>query len=93
MLGVSSPRIHYLCCYHAGNKNSELSPTERTVLYQKVAAGEETKRVLDVNSRKDYRQQLEKELKEIAASEMWQAGAVVRALRPERATKGEGKKQ
>src|SRR5882762_2270875 len=57
-------------------------------LYQKVAAGEETKRVLDVNSRKDYRQQLEKELKEIAASEMWQAGAVVRALRPERATKG-----
>src|SRR5437667_1957405 len=55
-------------------------------LYQKVAAGEETKRVLDVNSRKDYRQQLEKELKEIAASEMWQAGAVVRALRPERAT-------
>src|SRR6266851_5151025 len=60
-------------------------------LYEKVAAGEETKRVLDVNSRKDYRQQLEKELKEIAASEMWQAGAVVRALRPERATKGEEK--
>src|SRR5437899_1483192 len=57
-------------------------------LYRKVAAGEETKRVLEANSRKDYRQQLEKELKAIADSEMWQAGSVVRALRPERAAKG-----
>src|SRR5579871_2854340 len=54
-------------------------------LYQKVAAGEETRRVLEANSRKDYREQLEKELKEIADSEMWQAGAQVRARRPERA--------
>ncbi len=46
-----------------------------------------TRRVLDANSRKDYRAQLEKELKEIADSEMWQAGTVVRALRPERASK------
>jgi ketol-acid reductoisomerase len=61
-------------------------------LYNKVASGAETKRVLEANSRKDYRQQLEKELKEVADSEMWQAGAVVRSLRPERATKGEGKK-
>ena len=29
-------------------------------------------------------EQLEKELKEIAESEMWQAGAWVRSLRPER---------
>jgi ketol-acid reductoisomerase len=57
-------------------------------LYRKVAAGEETRRVLEANSRKDYRQQLEKELKAIADSEMWQAGSVVRALRPERAAKG-----
>jgi len=56
-------------------------------LYQKVAAGEETRRTLEANSRPDYRQQLEKELKEIADSEMWQAGAQVRALRPERAKK------
>jgi ketol-acid reductoisomerase len=54
-------------------------------LYQRVAAGDETRRVLDANSRPDYRQQLEKELKAIADSEMWQAGAVVRSLRPERA--------
>ena len=56
-------------------------------LYQKVVAGEETKRSLDANSRADYRQGLEKELKAIADSEMWQAGQVVRSLRPERATK------
>jgi ketol-acid reductoisomerase len=59
-------------------------------LYQSVATGEETKRVLDVNSRPDYREQLEKELKEVAASEMWQAGTVVRSLRPERASKSKG---
>jgi ketol-acid reductoisomerase len=53
-------------------------------LYDSVAAGEETRRVLEANSRADYRQQLEKELKEVADSEMWQAGAQVRGLRPER---------
>src|SRR5437667_1574828 len=57
-------------------------------LYQKVAAGVETRRVLDVNSRKDYREQLEKELKAIAESEMWRAGTVVRSLRPERDGRG-----
>jgi ketol-acid reductoisomerase len=56
-------------------------------LYRKVASGDETRRVLEANSRADYRQQLEKELKAIADSEMWQAGAVVRSLRPERAAK------
>jgi ketol-acid reductoisomerase len=59
-------------------------------LYQKVATGAETRRVLEANSRKDYRQQLEKELKEVADSEMWQAGTVVRSLRPERAAKSKG---
>jgi ketol-acid reductoisomerase len=53
-------------------------------LYRKVEAGEETRRVLEANSRPDYRAQLEKELKVVADSEMWQAGAVVRSLRPER---------
>jgi ketol-acid reductoisomerase len=59
-------------------------------LYRKVADGEETRRVLESNSRSDYRQQLEKELKAVADSEMWQAGAVVRSLRPERAAKSKG---
>ena len=59
-------------------------------LYQKVAGGEETRRVLEANSRKDYREQLEKELKAVADSEMWEAGQVVRSLRPERAAKSKG---
>ena len=53
-------------------------------LYQAVKSGAETKRVLDANSRPDYREQLTRELKEVADSEMWQAGAQVRSLRPER---------
>ena len=53
-------------------------------LYRKVASGAETRRVLETNSKPDYRQQLEKELKAVADSELWQAGAVVRSLRPER---------
>jgi len=52
-------------------------------LYKSVETGVETRRTLEANSQPDYRQQLEKELKEIADSEMWQAGKQVRALRPE----------
>jgi ketol-acid reductoisomerase len=59
-------------------------------LYRKVQGGDETRRVLESNSRADYRAQLEKELKAVADSEMWQAGSVVRALRPERAAKSKG---
>ncbi len=59
-------------------------------LYQRVESGDETRRVLETNSRPDYRQQLEKELKDIADSEMWRAGTVVRSLRPERASKASG---
>ncbi|HEY1379091.1 MAG TPA: ketol-acid reductoisomerase [Gemmataceae bacterium] len=54
-------------------------------LYKSVETGVETRRTLEANSRPDYRKQLEAELKEIAESEMWKAGAVVRSLRPERA--------
>jgi len=59
-------------------------------LYKRVAEGDETRRVLESNSRPDYRQQLEKELKAVADSELWQAGTVVRSLRPERAAKSQG---
>jgi ketol-acid reductoisomerase len=59
-------------------------------LYRRVAEGDETRRVLQANSRPDYREQLEKELKAVADSEMWQAGTVVRSLRPERAAKSRG---
>jgi ketol-acid reductoisomerase len=52
-------------------------------LYESVVSGEEARIVLEANSRPDYRQQLEKELAAMRNSEMWQAGAMVRALRPE----------
>ena len=53
-------------------------------LYAKVKSGEETARVLDVNSKPDYKEKLEEELSEIKESEMWKAGAAARSLRPER---------
>jgi len=52
-------------------------------LYQSVLSGEETRIVLAANSAPDYREKLSAELKEMRESEMWQAGAAVRALRPE----------
>ncbi len=52
-------------------------------LYERVASGEETKRVIEANSTPDYREKLEKELAEIHNSEMWKAGAQVRSLRPQ----------
>jgi ketol-acid reductoisomerase len=53
-------------------------------LYESVANGTETKRVIEVNSAPDYKEKLQKELDAIKNSEMWKAGAAVRALRPER---------
>lgn len=52
-------------------------------LYESVRSGEETRIVLAANSAPDYRVKLNAELDEIKNSEMWQAGAAVRALRPE----------
>jgi ketol-acid reductoisomerase len=52
-------------------------------LYESVLSGKETKRVLEANSAHDYREKLQKELDVLKNSEMWQAGAAVRALRPE----------
>ena len=51
-------------------------------LYTKVASGEEAKRVIQEGSKPDYREKLELELSEIRSSELWQAGAAVRNLRP-----------
>lgn len=52
-------------------------------LYQEVACGNEAQRSIRANSRPDYREKLESELKAMRDSEMWQAGSVVRKLRPE----------
>ena len=52
-------------------------------LYERVVSGEETRIVLEANSAPDYSDRLRKELDELKDSEMWQAGATVRSLRPE----------
>ncbi|MCH5230899.1 MAG: ketol-acid reductoisomerase [Muribaculaceae bacterium] len=52
-------------------------------LYVSVKNGEEAQRSIDSNSQPDYREKLEKELKELRESEMWQAAETVRGLRPE----------
>ncbi len=52
-------------------------------LYESVAIGNEAQRSIDSNSQPDYREKLEEELSELENSEMWQAGKVVRGLRPE----------
>jgi ketol-acid reductoisomerase len=52
-------------------------------LYQSVVSGEETRIVLEANSAPDYKEKLDAELREMRESEMWQAGAAVRSLRPE----------
>lgn len=52
-------------------------------LYESVRSGNEAQISIDSNSKPDYREKLEAELREMRESEMWQAGAVVRKLRPE----------
>ncbi|MBP8976919.1 MAG: ketol-acid reductoisomerase [Bacteroidetes bacterium] len=52
-------------------------------LYESVKSGEQARIVIEANSRKDYREKLDAELKEMRESEMWRAGAAVRSLRPE----------
>ncbi|MBC7886039.1 MAG: ketol-acid reductoisomerase [Saprospiraceae bacterium] len=51
-------------------------------LYKSVAAGVEAQRSIDTNSQPDYRAKLDEELTTLRESEMWQAGKVVRSLRP-----------
>ena len=52
-------------------------------LYKSVEDGTEAKVSIDSNSQPDYREKLEEELRAMRESEMWQAGATVRSLRPE----------
>jgi ketol-acid reductoisomerase len=55
-------------------------------LYKSVKTGKETARVLSVCSGKsNYKELLAKELNTLGSSEMWQAGAAVRSLRPKTA--------
>ena len=52
-------------------------------LYASVKSGKETEIVLRVNGDPNYKENLTKELEEMASQEIWRAGNVVRKLRPE----------
>ena len=52
-------------------------------LYESVKSGHEAQISIDSNSKPDYREGLEKELKALRESEMWRTAVVVRQLRPE----------
>lgn len=51
-------------------------------LYQRVASGKEAERVIKACGAPNYQEQLARELAALRDSEMWRAGAAVRALRP-----------
>lgn len=51
-------------------------------LYESVASGNEARITIEANRQPDYRKKLATELDELHNSEMWQAGAMVRKLRP-----------
>ena len=56
-------------------------------LYQRVASGVETARVLEACGGPDYQEKLGEELAEMGNSEMWLAGKATRALRPSESAK------
>ncbi|MDR2894809.1 MAG: ketol-acid reductoisomerase, partial [Alistipes sp.] len=53
-------------------------------LYSEVASGQEAQRSIDSNSKADYREKLDAELRDLRESELWRTGEAVRSLRPER---------
>ena len=60
-------------------------------LYERVATGAETKRVIEACGGPDYRELLGKELTIIHDSEMWRAGKTTRDLRPKEGEKANAK--
>ncbi|MFO1476809.1 MAG: ketol-acid reductoisomerase [Verrucomicrobiota bacterium] len=60
-------------------------------LYRRVKSGEECVRVLTACGKPNYQVGLQKELAQIHNSEMWQAGAAARALRPKEPARAIGK--
>ena len=52
-------------------------------LYKSAKNGTETGKLLEFNDRKTYREDLEREVKEIHEQGIWRAGKTVRALRPD----------
>ena len=63
-----------------------------TKLYEEVKSQREAKHVIKTCGTADYKAKLEKELKVIRDSEMWQAGAACRSLRPNEKAKANAAK-
>ncbi|WP_185850455.1 ketol-acid reductoisomerase [Blattabacterium cuenoti] len=53
-------------------------------LYDEVSSGKEAERIIKSNLDKDYRNKLQKELKDLRESELWKVGSTIRNLRPEK---------
>ena len=62
-------------------KFEELNKPLIQEIYNKVKNGTEVKRVLNCNSNPNYREELNKELKEIDKQEIWKVGRIIRELR------------
>jgi len=60
-------------------------------LYGEVKSGRETARVIRTCSKRNYQELLHKELSVMGNSEMWRAGAAVRALRPKELARSVGR--
>ena len=58
-------------------------PTGSTIHLNRIFGGAYGLVSIDKNSQPDYREKLNEELRQMRESEMWQAGATVRQLRPE----------
>ena len=56
-------------------------------LYERVASGAETRRVIAVCGKPDYQTRLARELDAMGNSEMWRAGKATRSLRPKETAK------
>ncbi len=65
------------------HKFRELNTPLFEELYNSVVSGKEAARVIEAGRKSDYRATLDSELTDIRKSELWQAGAVVRKLRPQ----------
>ncbi|ORY65643.1 ketol-acid reductoisomerase [Leucosporidium creatinivorum] len=70
-------------CPRLGPKFEAANRPVFEALYASVKDGSETRRSLEFNGRKTYREDFQKELDEIDAQEIWRAGKTVRALRPD----------
>ena len=68
--------------YNESTKEVTIKPVVQK-LYDSVKCGNEAQISIDSNSKPDYREKLEAELKALRESEMWQTAVTVRKLRPE----------